>query len=599
MTAPERYQSTPLNIICPHLVAPQLDGRIDPEVWGKATVLTDFRREDGALAERKTTLWIGRDDAYLYLAARCEEPNTDALQRAGSPYSRRIDARDHVDIRIDPSHDHVNFIRLTVSPFDYTEAAVGSYRMGYRAGPGSRWIHHTDDARVHPHYFRYASTIEHGKGWSFEMAIPYESLLTAPPSDGTVWGINVSRYTSWPVFQSAVDCNVTADPRGRPAERSFLSIAAGHSPNSPLAFADLCFDKDPVMLENVDFGTPHMGSNAAALSFTSSGGGDMIATASVQPSSAGRTIDAAKETPLTEADSGRSQCELSWKARHYTDTNILKIDVKDAAGRRRWHGSYEFGWEQGTLPLLYLHRGECDSPPANPNPEDPDFLIKKAQYIAARQHRFHRRTTADGMPSDFTIASSDGAVLFNLMEEQCLDSIANYVHATYDNDTDRLLGMMFLIGQHAFMRAHPAYDPNTSGRLETLSLLRFGSGWCGHMARVMAVILNRMEVGHSGSRHRARCFGIGGHGLVLVEYRDDYAILDSKHLTLYYRLDNSDMATLSELRRFPEIGRRAYPSQMPALMTFDASHIPAYQPDTLDGTGLIHPQGAPPEKSAH
>lgn len=572
------------------MAAPVLDGNIGEAEWGGATQLSTFLREDGAPAERQSTVWIGRDDAYLYLAVRCEEPNTAALQRPGSPYSRKIEARDHVEIRLNPAHDHVNFIRFIVCPFDHTEVAVGSYRIGYRAGPGSRWFDHEDDARVHPHYFRYVSAIEEGRAWSFEMAIPYESLLTEVPGPGTVWGINVARYTSWPVFQESDGANLTVDPRGRPDERSSISIAEGHSSTSPLAYADLLFDENPLQLVTADFGVPQFGSNSATLQFVAADSSELVAVCSVQPTNGGRSIDSARETPLSGGGGSSASATLTWKATHYTDSNILKIEVKDrVSGCRRWHGSFEFGWEHGALPLLYMHRGETAGAVPDPDPADPDFLIKKGCYIAARQHRFHRRNTTHGAPSDYTIASSDGTVQFNLMDEQCLDAMARYVHQAYENDGDRLLGMMFLIGQHAFMRAHPAYDPQTSGRLETLSLLRFGSGWCGHMARVMAVILNRMEVGNSGRTHRARCFGIGGHGLVLVEYRDDYAILDSKHMSLYYLLDNSDLATVKDLRQHPEIGRRAYPSQMPALMTFDTDHIPAYETDCLDAIGLHYP----------
>ena len=198
-----------------------------------------------------------------------------------------------------------------------------------------------------------------------------------------------------------------------------------------------------------------------------------------------------------------------------------------------------------------------------------------------------------GASSDFTLESGDGSVQFNLMDPACVKGMATYVHDCYDNDTDRLLGMMFFAGQTAMMRAHTAYDPDASHRLETLSLLRFGSGYCGHMSRVMAAILNEMEVGDTGRRHRARSFGIGGHALVLVEYRGDYAILDSKHLTLYYRLDNTDLATLKELRAEPEIARRVYPYCMPALMTFNMDHIAASRPEALNGRGLVCPEGTP------
>ena len=76
---------------------------------------------------------------------------------------------------------------------------------------------------------------------------------------------------------------------------------------------------------------------------------------------------------------------------------------------------------------------------------------------------------------------------------------------------------------------------------------------------------------------------------MLVEYRDDYVILDSKHMCMYYRLDNTDLATLKEYREQPEIARRAFPAGIPALMTFNRDHIPHGPLETLDGRGLVWP----------
>jgi len=411
---PDRCRVAPLNIVCPRIPPPAIDGCIGEREWDRAAQLTRFTREGGSTARARTVVWVARDEGYLYVAARCEERNTGALRHTGSPYLRDLYSRDHVDVYVNPEHDHVSYRRFTVGPFEQTESARGSYRLSWRAGPDSRWFHTADEARIHPMYVRYASTVDEGCAWFFD-------------------------------------------------------------------------------------------------------------------------------------------------------------------------------WSDGSLPLHYLHKGETDGPVADPDPSDPDFLVKKACWIAARQHRFYRRNTKQGAPSDFTLESADGSARFNLMDPKCVTEMAQYVYDSYDNDADRLLGMMFFAGQPALMRAHTAYDPGASHRLETLSLLRFGSGYCGHMSRVMATILNEMEVGDTGRRHRARNFGIGGHALVLVEYRDDYAILDPTHPSLYYRLDNSDLATLKEYREQPEIGRRADPSHMPALMTFNRDHIPEYPCDTLDGRGLILP----------
>ena len=190
---------------------------------------------------------------------------------------------------------------------------------------------------------------------------------------------------------------------------------------------------------------------------------------------------------------------------------------------------------------------------------------------------------------------SCGSARFNLMEEGVMAQMARYIHGLYDNDADRLAGMLFFMAQPCMMRAHTAYDPNAAGRLDPLSKLRFGTGYCGHMARIMAPVVNKMEIGNTGTFHRARGFGVGGHAVVIVEYRGDYVVLDSKHCCMFYKLDNSDLATLSEIRAEPEIARRGYPHWMPALMTFDLRYLPAVEPDGPTEGGLSYPPGAPTE----
>jgi hypothetical protein len=426
------------------------------------------------------------------------------------------------------------------------------------------------------------------------MAIPFESLNAEPPGRGTVWGINLARHTLWPVYQGAPTTVSCPNPSTYRGEGSYLSALPGHYAVNPLVYADLVFDSGDVQLVDADFGVPHFGTNRSTVHFKAPAGSDWVVTAAVRPRRPGRVIDAGGEFPLKPCGQGVSGGELIWTARHTDDANVLDLSVKErATGQVQWQAAYDFGWEDGSLPLTYLYREETDRPVPKPAPAEPEFLVRKAEYIASRQHRFHRRNTLQGAPSDFTLESSDGSVRFNLMDPACIKAMAAYVHACYDNEADRLAGMMFFAGQQAMMRAHTAYDPGASHRLETLSLLRFGSGYCGHQARVLATLLNAMEAGQTGVTHRSYCFGIGGHAVVFVEYRGDYAILDCKHVTLYYRLDNADLATLKELRAEPEIARRANPHYMPALMTFKAEHIAAAVPNELDGNGLLFPEGSP------
>jgi len=573
---------------------PRLDGRIDERDWKQAARVSQIELPDGGPASSRTTLWLGHDDGYLYVAVRCEEKNTAALQRCGNQAEHHIWLRDHVELYLDTRHDHSHYCQFCFAPFEQCGAYRGALSISHRDGPGSLWVRQESQV-AEGMYCRFATSVEEGVAWSMEAAIPFESLGAEAPAAGAVWGLNLARFTAWPTYQGAPTAGPWPNPQSQRAEWSMLSLLPGHLMQHPFVYADMTFDEPAaIQLLDLDFGTPHFGENRGRARFkTPQGAAGLTVSTCVRSRKNGKVIDPVREIPLAPSDRGTACADLLWKAKHYDDDNSLEVVVRRSAGGEvAWRGSYDFGWEQGALPLGYLYKGESGRTVPNPDPADPEFLMKKGEYIASRQHRLFRRSTASGTPSDFTLESADGSVQFNLMDPACIPAMARYVHDCYDTEADRLVGMMFFCSQSAIWRAHTAFDSAASQRMETLSLLRFGSGHCAHVGRILAVILNHMESGEAGRLHRARSFGIGGHVIAFAEYRGDYVPLDATHATLFYRLDNRDLATLQEIRREPEIARRAYPFSMPALMAFNAEYLPIHPLDELDGLGIMYPPDA-------
>jgi len=589
---PERFTLSPRTFLCPRMRMPVIDGEFSEAKWSGASRSTDFmsRLRDGQPARLKTSLWMGHDDGYLYLAVRCDEKNTQALRRHCTPNNARggMGMGDRITICFDTSHNHVAFRSFTFGPFDQMEVFEGSYTVGFRDGPDSRWIS-IQGSLTEKNYCRSAARVEEGAFWSVEIAIPFESLGTKPPSRGMVWGFNLSRYSIWPVSTEG-----NQDPR---STGDVLSAWPGFRHRSPACYADMVFDDDQALkLSVLDLEVPHYGENRSPIRFSAPRESmPMTVIGRVRSRANGALINPGLETALQSTVDGFLEAEMVWTPFLSDDTNVLDIEVKRASdGKTEWRGSYDLGWETGSLPIYYLHQGESRSVPCDPDPGDPDFLRKKAEFIAGRQPRFRRINTSQGAPSDFTLESSDGLARFNLMEKGVTDAMARYIHTLYENDADRLVGMMFFMGQSCMMRSNSIYDPAATARLNPLSMLRLGSGHCAHHSYVMAPFINRMEMGHTGKYHKARLAMIGGHCLVVVEYRGDYAVLDAKHCCMFYTLDNKDIATLAEIRREPEIVRRAYPHWiLPALMTFDEQYVADASPDSFFTDGYSYPSGAP------
>lgn len=578
---PERFTLTPKTLVCPRLSAPSLESGPEAPEWSAARFFGGFVRGDGCPATEETSLWLGHDDGYFYAAVRCNLSNTDALRRyTGSNNYRQPEK---VMLYLDTTHDHVGLRRFDFGPYGQIEAWEASFTVAYRDGPDARWLHPKYESALR-NYCRFATHVEEGRHWWVTLAIPFESLGAPPPSRGAVWGINVHRQSLPPACPESGE------------QDTYLAAWPNHPAGHPVCFADLVFDDAAPQLRELHLDAPHFGENRNRARFVvPNATTPLVLTSRVRSRRGGESIDPLRESPLQAVEAGVFEGDLVWQAVHFDDTNVLDIEVKRAADDVvEWRGGYDFGWEAGSLPLHYLHLGETADPPPDPDPDDPAFLRKKAEFICGRQPRFRRVNTAQGAPSDFTLQSADDRIQFNLMEAGVTDRMARYLHSLYATDADRLLGMMFFMAQPCMMRAHTAYDPDAAHRLNPLSKLRFGSGYCGHMVRVLTPLVNRMPCKGSGNYHQAHSAMIGGHVMTMVNYRDDYVLLDPKHCCMLYRLDNSDLATLAEIRREPEIVRRAYPHWiMRALMTFNESHVAGQAPDTFDADGYSYPPNAP------
>jgi hypothetical protein len=123
-------------------------------------------------------------------------------------------------------------------------------------------------------------------------------------------------------------------------------------------------------------GIPHFGVNRTTVRFQAPAPAKLSVTTCVRPRRGGRVIDPGGEVHLEPDGAGTFTGKLTWTTRHYDDANTLDLAVKDReTGQNLWRGAYDFSWEDGSLPLTYLYRGETGGDVPTPAPSDPDFLL--------------------------------------------------------------------------------------------------------------------------------------------------------------------------------------------------------------------------------
>lgn len=159
----------------------RVDGRLDEDVWQKATPIVDFVQKEpteGARPTDEMDVRIAYDDTVLYVGARMRSKDG----RIQAPLGRRdsIEQAEHILVSFDTFLD-----RRTASVFGVTASGVRIDR--YHANDQEESF----DAGFDPVWR--AETIVSGDQWTAELWIPFSQLRFSPRTD-QVWGLNVSRF---------------------------------------------------------------------------------------------------------------------------------------------------------------------------------------------------------------------------------------------------------------------------------------------------------------------------------------------------------------------------------------------------------------------
>src|SRR5918994_1027896 len=188
----------------------QIDGKLDEQVWSRATRLSGFwqyQPVDGRPAEEKTEVlvWYAPDAIYFGIIAHDRNPGSI---RATVADRDNIDNDDYVVLDLDTFHDRRRAFFFAVNPLGVQSDGVRSEGAGQVSSliPGS-----TD---VNPDYTWDSKGRITDQGYEVEIRIPFRNLRyrgSGPQS----WGFNATR-----VVQRSGYTNTWTDVRR--ASASFL-----------------------------------------------------------------------------------------------------------------------------------------------------------------------------------------------------------------------------------------------------------------------------------------------------------------------------------------------------------------------------------------
>ncbi|MBI3721744.1 MAG: carbohydrate binding family 9 domain-containing protein, partial [Fimbriimonas ginsengisoli] len=182
--APERNPSVAAMVVG---TPPKIDGLLDDATWAEAPRVQSFYHELAPAAE-KTTVCCCYDRTHLYFAFECEDPDPASIRGQQKKRNGKMEDEDTVTVGIDALADHRTMYWFTVNP-------LGTQSEEIPGGAAAK-IEWRGDWQGAAH--------RNQKGWTAEMAIPFE-VLRYPPGQrkfGLIFRRHVSRTnqeSAWPI----------------------------------------------------------------------------------------------------------------------------------------------------------------------------------------------------------------------------------------------------------------------------------------------------------------------------------------------------------------------------------------------------------------
>ena len=153
-------------------IAPVIDGKLDDGIWEQVTPIDKFIiAELETTVPDKTQVYIGFDDAALYVGFRCfQDKSTMIANQTRKDGSFKFE--DHVAVYLDTYHDKRRTYGFAVNPLG-TQLDEKQGDLGW----DGEWL---------------AATIIEESVWTVEVKIPYQ-ILDLPRVEKQTWGLNLVR----------------------------------------------------------------------------------------------------------------------------------------------------------------------------------------------------------------------------------------------------------------------------------------------------------------------------------------------------------------------------------------------------------------------
>ena len=199
-------------LICARRESGRLTADWHTEVWRKVTPVQLRETVSGAVPQQATSVRVAWTEEELRVIFHAEDTHAWATltERDEPLYEEEV-----VEVFLDPTGDLASYFEIEVNPLN---AVLDLVLRRNRSGYAKDFAWRCAGLRT--------AVVKTDAAWTAEMAIPFRSLVAAPPQPGDGWRVNFCRIDR---------------PPGRPRELSSWSPAGRANFHTPERFGTLQF----------------------------------------------------------------------------------------------------------------------------------------------------------------------------------------------------------------------------------------------------------------------------------------------------------------------------------------------------------------------
>lgn len=474
-------------------------------------------------------LWLGPD--ALVVLIRAEITATGSVRPgAESPDAEQISRNDSLEIMVDPTHNHRDYLWLQ---YDSSGMRIASHRSVMQFA--LRCDRVQEDEPVADEEWSLTCELT-GEAWYSLVRVPLGLLGVAAAEELVTCGFNVvqRRYV------------------GRRLVESSWNPLRGES-QSPWDFGELLAAGTPCRVAALDFGEVYHDWNELKFEVRNLTAQAQELTADLRAWCEGHDFRRGRQIALQPHESRQEALRFELDSREWRCQEIeltvrreerLVYVARFSAGHNPRHGGAVMVLKHG----VRWFEGE---PPRRPEPGDPDFQTALRRWVLSRLPDFPEMGWWGGPDGDWVLRDRRGSgPELNLLSPRILEELGDLIAERFDSDEERVIAAMLLA--HRLVIYSPV-GARVQASLSPLGSVRQGATICSGFTAVQHAILLGTPRSDGRRGYRSWYTGASHHTIITVELPGYCTVMDPTLGGFHYTRDHSRLATVEELFADPSL----------------------------------------------